>query len=404
MRKNFIEKIIILLSIILLSPIIFFIILVYPIIKIKIFELETRAIGHFTKSIEVFLSEIRSNIHPTKKILYICFPNKFIANKFLFKKWKDHIIILPRIIIEPLFFFFRIFPFGRIFLAPYRHWTDNSYSWKKPSQLIDIYGTISITKPILKFSNLEISRGNSYLKKHGIDYLDNYICLSIRNPNYYFNRNLINKIKLNLRDSNVRYFFKAIKYLSTQYKIFNLGEKLNIDLNLSNLILYNNSTDKSDFLDIFLPFHCKYIISTGTGLDHVSVLNRKPRFILNSSEIYNLWAFDYEIDLFTPKKFKSLSTGKFIPYSDVLKLRLSEYQYLDDLNKDGYDCINNTEEEILDAVKEVEFFYKNKKYLNNDMDYLNKKFREIYYNYNGYKIKRLKICNSFLKINKELID
>ena len=403
MRKNFIQKIITLLLIILLFPFIFFIILVYPLIRIKIFELETRAIGHFSKSIEIFLSEIRLNIHPIKKTLYVSFPNKFIANKFLFKKWKEHIIILPRIVIEPIFFFFRLIPFGKFFLAPYRHWTDNN-SWRKPSQLIDIYGTISKTKPILKFSNLEINEGNSYLKKNGIENFNNYICISIRNPNYYFNQNIISKPKLNLRDSDIKYFFKAIEYLSTEYQVFNLGEKSNINNSLNNLIQYNNSKDKSDFLDIFLPFHCKFIISTGSGLDHISLLNRKPRFILNSSEIYYLWGFDYEIDLFTPKKFKSLSTGKFIPYSEVLKLRLSEYQYLEDLNNNGYDCVNNNEEEILHAVKEIDFFYKNQKYLDDDMEYLNNKFRAIYYNYTGYKIKRLKICNSFLKVNKELID
>ena len=38
------------------------------------------------------------------------------------------------------------------------------------------------------------------------------------------------------------------------------------------------------------------------------------------------------------------------------------------------------------------------------MDYLNKKFRLIYKDYCGYEIKKVKICNSFLKINKDLIN
>jgi len=35
------------------------IVILYPVIKIKIIEIETRAIGHFSTSIEIFLSEIK---------------------------------------------------------------------------------------------------------------------------------------------------------------------------------------------------------------------------------------------------------------------------------------------------------------------------------------------------------
>jgi hypothetical protein len=111
-----------------------------------------------------------------------------------------------------------------------------------------------------------------------------------------------------------------------------------------------------------------------------------------------------DVELFIPKKFKLLSTGKFIPYSEVLRLNLSHYHYLSDLNKDGYDCVSNSEEEIFSAIREIDFFYKEKKYLSDEMDCLNKKFRSIYKDYCGYEIKRVKICDSFLKINKDLIN
>ena len=38
------------------------------------------------------------------------------------------------------------------------------------------------------------------------------------------------------------------------------------------------------------------------------------------------------------------------------------------------------------------------------MNYLNKKFREIYYQYFGYNFKKLKVCDSFLRMNKDLIN
>ena len=72
----------------------------------------------------------------------------------------------------------------------------------------------------------------------------------------------------------------------------------------------------------------------------------------------------------------------------------------------GMNCLTAVEEfgNGLEAVKEMEFFDKEKKYLNNDMDSLNDKFRRIHYDRYGYRIKKTKICNSFLKINKDLIN
>ncbi len=408
MRKTITEKIIIFIQIIILSPIIVLIICIYPIIKIKMFEIETRAIGHFSKSVEIFLSELQLNIHSKKRTIYIWFPNKFISNKFLFKKWKEIILIYPRVIIEPIFFFFKKIPYGSFFLIPYRHWSQYN-SWRNPWNAIDIYNVLSKTKPNLTFSTKEKEKGNNYLKKYGISPADKYICLIVRSPDYYLNKDIIKKKKINLRDSNLQTFSKGIKYLSKKkYKIFNLGEKVSNEVKnedkYNDMILYNNSNDKNDFLDIFLPFHSSFILSTGLGLDFIPQLNRKERFLLNFSEIFGIWGIDYDVDLFIPKKFKSLSTGNFIPYSDVLRLNLSNYQYLEDLNKNGYDCVSNNEEEIFSAVEEMEFFYNKKEYLNNDMDYLNKKFREIYYHYTGYNIKKIKICDSFLKMNKDLIN
>ena len=145
MRKNIIEKIIIFIQIIILFPIIVLIICIYPIIKIRIFEIETRAIGHFSKSIEIFLSELQLNIHSKKRTIYIWFPNKFISNKFLFKKWKEIILIFPRVIIEPIFIFFKKIPYGSFFLTPYRHWSQYN-SWKNPWQAIDIYNVLGKTR------------------------------------------------------------------------------------------------------------------------------------------------------------------------------------------------------------------------------------------------------------------
>jgi putative glycosyltransferase (TIGR04372 family) len=400
-NKNILNKFIKLIHILICLPLILAIILICPFIKIKIFEIETRAIGHFARPIDIFLSEIEAGIHPKKRTLYICFPNKRIANNFLLKKWKEKLIIVPRIFLEPIFLFFKRVPFGFLFLAKYRHWRENN-SWKKPWQAIDLYNVLDENKKNLTFSPREKVEGNKTLKKNGID-IDNYIGLIIRSPIYYF-ENKISPLKKNLRDSDLKNFTLASQYLSKKnYKILNFGHK-DLSQKDDNIIMYNNSDDKNDFNDIFLPYNCSFMISSGLGLDNIITFNRRKRFHINYSEIHTFWIVDEDVELMIPKKFQNLNTGKFIPYSEVLSLGLSKFQYLEDLNKNGYDCVSNTSEEILGAVKEIEYFYRKKKYLNDDMDFYNEKFRKIYFNHCGYKIKKTKICNSFLKLNKDLIN
>ena len=129
LKSTFINSIIII-----YLPIILIIILLRPFIKIKIGEIETRAIGHSSLSIEIFLCEIYNrNIKKKNSEIYLFFVNKKISNKFLYKKFKKKFIIFPRLILEPLFKFFLNKKIFKEFLVPYRHW-----KLKKKWQIIDI--------------------------------------------------------------------------------------------------------------------------------------------------------------------------------------------------------------------------------------------------------------------------
>jgi ABC-type methionine transport system permease subunit len=69
--KRLFKIILIILSI----PFLLLIILIYPILKIRINELETRALGHFSITTEIFLNELKRNIHGKKKTIYLWFTN-----------------------------------------------------------------------------------------------------------------------------------------------------------------------------------------------------------------------------------------------------------------------------------------------------------------------------------------
>ena len=73
-------------------------------------------------------------------------------------------------------------------------------------------------------------------------------------------------------------FLLAAETLANKgYKIFRLGRRLKNHLHQnSNIIDYANSEFRSDFLDLFIGKVCKFGVSTGTGIENVATVFRKP--------------------------------------------------------------------------------------------------------------------------------
>ena len=74
---------------------------------------------------------------------------------------------------------------------------------------------------------------------------------------------------------------------------------------------------------------------------------------------------------------------------------------LEDLNLNGYELIDNTEEEILDATKEMYMILNNKKEINYDNQ---KKFWDLHESFFNWKPNSLNISNTFFKNNADLFN
>ena len=185
------QKIVVCVQLLILSPIIFFIIILRFFLKIQIIEIETRAIGHMSLPIEVYLSEISNKVH--KKGICFAFKNKTIANKFLYQKIKQKFFVLPSIIIKPIYIFFNkkfIYDLiGKKFLSDFRHWRKRKIHTIGTWQEQDIHYVLPKTQPSISFNENETILGKNLLLKLGIDLPnDEYICIHHRTPHYFFKK------------------------------------------------------------------------------------------------------------------------------------------------------------------------------------------------------------------------
>tara|TARA_Y100000816_G_C26104522_1_gene586430 strand:+ start:1534 stop:2772 length:1239 start_codon:yes stop_codon:yes gene_type:complete len=400
-------------NLIIVSPILILLIFIRLFKKIEIIEIETRAIGHYSFPIEIFLCEIQHGIHEKKK--YLAFRNRKIANKYLYDKIKINFVILPRIILQPIFKFFnhkyihKIF--GKYFLSDFRHWTRH-YSQNNPSQLIDIHKVLKRSNPTLSFKSSEINNSFTDLNTINLNKEDNFVCLHPRTPSYYIKRKKIKNFDYQLRDSTEMNFLKSVDFLKKEkIKTVLLGEDLNnLGINFYNFLLnseiikYNVSKIRSDFLDIFLLSRCKFLIGDSSGMSMAPMIFRKKSLYTNVSELHSISFIDsFYKPLLVLKKFKSLKTNEYIPYQLVLEKKLSEFNFIYQLNDIGYDVEDSTEEEIFQATKEMDHLINKNEYINFD-EKLNKKFNDILIRFDINPLVESKISNFFLKKNNFLFD
>jgi putative glycosyltransferase (TIGR04372 family) len=367
--------------------------------------METRAIGHFSVSMEIFLCEVDLGIHKREKGIFLWFPNRIIANKYLLKKWKEILTIVPEFIFYPIYYFFRYFNLNRYFLIPYRHWTMHHRPldfW----QAFDKYSTLVRCKPHIEFSEDEINRGRIFLRNNKIEDNEKFVCFFAREP-YYRPHPKLNFGEYSSRDSSILDQIPAMEHLvEKNYKIFRMGSVVKLILPKINdkIIDYANSDLKSDFLDLFLLTNCHFMVSTNSGIDCIPLLNRKKVLYVNFAQLENLPYFDNSFyPLFIPKKFKSLANGNLLSYSEVFKLKLNNILIRKDLQRVGFDWEDNSKSEILEAVIEMEK-YINKQDYSVNLSNLKKKFNDIYYQHFNYKLKNINICESFLLKNQTLIN
>jgi putative glycosyltransferase (TIGR04372 family) len=399
---NFIFYFFILLNI----PIALFVILISPIYRIKVGELEMRSIGHCSITMEIFFGELDLNIHE-KKSKYIWFINdsigyftKKISNKFLLEKWKEKVSIGPRFIFEPLFYIFRFlrtFGIGNNFLIPYRHWLDHSE--EKPWQIVDIHNVLEKTSPQITFSVEEEEIGRSYLEKHSLE-KEKYICFFARTSEYRGDDHN------SIRDSDINTQIYGIEKLCREknLKAVRLGYSPKKKLESNDVIIeYSNSTDRSDFLDFYLGFYCKFVVGAGgSGIVQVPMMNRKKLLAINYADIGSLnHITNSMIPLILPKKIKTCSTNEFINYFWVFKMGLMTQDVLPDHKK--FIVVDNNEIEICNAIFEMNSYIDKGSFLNFN-DILQNKFKSIFKNHYNFFPSSTKVSNYFLENNKNLLN
>ncbi len=340
--------------------------LISPFFLIRWYCTLSTRIGHYAENIQIYIAmkEQKKIFQSKKKYFDIFYNRKQICNKQLEKMWlrNKNLFFLPYWIMEPINNI-NEFVLDRIIDSKSIHYIGYYYDPKKiidhkviPLQAVDTFNCVDKADNCISFTDDEIKHGDEQLKKMGISKDDKYVLLVLRDANYLKKKYPKNNWQQHInRDTKIEYYYETIKFLHEKnFKVILIGAGgLKHDkLFQKNVINYEISEFKSEFLDIFLfsKDNCKFVISSITGVDSFGPIFKKN--VLEVGVVPFCFARTYsKYYSFIFKKYYSKSLDRYLTMKEIFELGLSktlgnELEY-------ELEFIHPNSQEILDSTKEL---------------------------------------------------
>lgn len=390
-------KLIFISQIIIYSPLIILIIILYPIIEIKIVKLKNNELGSLSTSTELFLLKKKSKIYKNNQIFLWFAERGAVANNFIFEYRKKQLWMLPGFILYPIQRFFLMFRLTRrhIFqVINFKKKINDKIITKKKildESYIDNYNLLTQFPSTIKFSNQQKEIGKNFLASVGIDEDKKFVCFGVRTK--FFKKETFNSV----RNSSITNQLLGINYLiKNGYKAVKMGKfEEKLDLKNVNIFDYGNCENNQDFLDFYISSKCEFFISGDTGLNELATVMRKPKLILDFINFRNVENINHNFcPLILPKKIYSTKKRGFLKYSDIFKNGIDKIDIIENY-PDDLKLIDNDQEEILNAIHEMRMLIELKNFDLDNFKKQQKKFWDLNRNYNSVENDNLVISPSF---------
>jgi putative glycosyltransferase (TIGR04372 family) len=371
-------------------PIIIFSKILSLFFKFKFCFLCTSRIGHQLINFDVALSYVTNNT-----FIFFAYEKK-VANKFIlsfFKKQKN-------------VFFLKVFKYIYFPIYYANPNSDLIIGWKQyqPKFSFHLKFKSKIVFPSYSKKDLDSIFFKYNLKK-------NFVGLHARN-NLYVKKYISDDHNFHdYRNFNFKDYSLTIEYLNKKNNsIIKLGETfLNEDLDsFKNKIFTLLDFDSNEEIDYLINVYSRYNVVSSSGVVAMSQIARKKTVYVNQIP-HNLNELSYcsPESVILPKKIFSKEKGRLLNFRELIEIDFSIHSKIDPYEKHHFIVVNNSAQEILDAVIEME--EKLEGYNNKESKKLNDLYWKAITNNNNHKkinflknVLRLSLPSKFLISNQNL--
>lgn len=340
------RKVVRLLSLLPALPVVLLIRLLRPFILVRFRGLVSERVGHFAANTEVYLCERDASINvPRQPFVDIWYHMPAICNTQLKKMWDRTLYVLPAAMVEPVYRLSRLLPGRKAHMIPWRI-----------DQARDVHNVLARIPPHLSFLPQEEEQGQTGLLAMGLPVGASFICFHARDSAYlkiiYPN---LDTLYHDYRDSSIYNYVAAANELTRRgYYAIRMGAVVKEALNISNsrIIDYATNGKRTDLMDIYLGAKCAFFISSGTGIDAVPEIFRRPIMFVNlvPLEYAHTWNANH---LFIPKKHWLRDEHRFMTFREILDSGAGRFLQSEQFEQRGIELIENTPEEIAGLAIEM---------------------------------------------------
>ena len=335
--------------------------------KVKLQFLPDYRIGHLALEPNLWLRQLQISPSLAENTHFIAVQSGEPSNKTLAELYTPHLNVIENGLIHNLFSH-RASILNTEYYSPFPYNLLNM-CLNQPCKMEEIYSNdlFQNTSTILSFSADQHSKGKEGLKELGLDpQNDWYVTVFARDDAYLESICPGNNWSHhNFRNSDIQTYHQAIQWIIDQGGwVIRVGSETNQKIGLKNPKVIDYPIEfrphmDGDFMDIYLAMNAKFMIGQFSGITDVAMANDIPTLVVNTAPVippYNL------NNLYIPKRMIRVDTEESIPFSEL-------YHELDGIQEDkearlfwcnsndlveaGYTYIDNTEEEILEATKEM---------------------------------------------------
>ena len=243
-----------------------------PILSIRLASTNSSRVGHFSVNTELALLELGSRNTRTRKEVILWIQWREVSNSFLALKWKEKIRTIPLPFLVSTWFVIDKFKL-------------NGFSYSSSSDDRDVLDLLPTFQSILSFTDPEILRGQTLLAKMGIPFDAKWVCIHNRDSKYLRTEFPSKDFSYHdFRDTDIKDYSAAMLALvDLGYFVIRMGKVVEEKINISHpmIIDYPLSEFRDDFHDVFLAARCSFFISSGSGIDGIANIFRRPQLYVN---------------------------------------------------------------------------------------------------------------------------
>jgi putative glycosyltransferase (TIGR04372 family) len=328
-------------------PLVVVVRLLRPLVWIRFGWLQTHKIGHLPLEAEFYLCERKAGLQPARAIDLFFDRERGdgeVCNKQAMAMVERHLRVHP--MVKYLWQANKRLPGAEKHIVHIRARDEDSVR--------DRHGLFEHIPVQIDFTAEERERGRALVSQMGVPPGAKYVCVHVRDALYWKSRDPGIGSNSDFRNCDINDFVPAIRALIARgYHVIRVGYPVGGPLALDDAKFIDYSLKfRSEFLDIYLAATCDFMISTGSGIDSIAYMFRRPILMCNIAPAARVFS-DKPWVVNLPKLHRRRGSATLMGFAEMVESGVGDFLNTEQFEAAQVDFLDAPPEVIRDAALEM---------------------------------------------------